>query len=56
MTGAAVFMLIFAICLVWGGLVASILFLRARPEVTTGPGAVDPDGEPTEDDFLYRDL
>ncbi|PZU47054.1 MAG: putative methionine/alanine importer small subunit [Arsenicicoccus sp.] len=33
MTTQAVLMMIVAILVVWGGLVASILFLRAHPEV-----------------------
>ena len=33
MTGTAIAMMIVAMLVVWGGLVASILFLRSRPEV-----------------------
>jgi hypothetical protein len=33
MTAPAVIMMIVAILVVWGGLVASILWLRSRPEV-----------------------
>lgn len=32
MTGIAIAFLILAILIVWGGLIASVLFLRARPE------------------------
>lgn len=35
MTGTAIAMMIVALLIVWGGLVASILFLRSRPEVST---------------------
>lgn len=40
MNTAAILMMILALALVWGGLVASILFLRSRPETA---GAEDPD-------------
>lgn len=43
MTLPAVVMMIVAITVLWGGLVAAILFLRSRPEVVDGPWAVDPD-------------
>ena len=33
MTTSAVLMMVVAMLVVWGGLVASILFLRAHPEV-----------------------
>lgn len=33
MTGTAVAMMLVAMAVVWGGLVASILFLRSRPQV-----------------------
>ncbi len=64
MSGAAILMMIVAIGLVWGGLVASILFLRARPEVVDGPWVHDPDGaggpaagdHPSSDAPLHRDL
>lgn len=32
MTTSAIVMMILALTLVWGGLVASILFMRARPQ------------------------
>lgn len=42
MTPTAVFFLIFAIVLVWGGFVASVLFLSRRPDRTDlPPGGVD---------------
>ncbi len=42
MTGLAIFFLILAIVLVWGGLVASSIFLARKPEVASYPaGAVD---------------
>lgn len=43
MTTQAVLMMIVAILVVWGGLVASILFLRAHPEVDdTEPADPEP--------------
>ncbi|WP_322409273.1 methionine/alanine import family NSS transporter small subunit [Microbacterium invictum] len=42
MTGLAIAFLILSITIVWGGLVASILFLRSRPEPAEyPPGGVD---------------
>lgn len=38
----ALVMMIVALVLVWGGLIAAILFLRSRPEVVGGPHE-DPD-------------
>lgn len=43
MTTPAILMLVVAILIVWGGLLASVLYLRAKPEVVDGPWAVDPD-------------
>lgn len=40
MNTSAVVMMVVAMLLVWGGLIAAILFLRARPEVH---GLEDPD-------------
>ncbi|QKJ19624.1 methionine/alanine import family NSS transporter small subunit [Microbacterium hominis] len=37
MTGIAITFLIFAIVIVWGGLVVSAVFLRRRPERTDYP-------------------
>lgn len=54
MTGQAIAMMIVSIVIIWGGLLASILYLRARPEVTDGPGAIDPDDDTTAD-HLTRD-
>lgn len=39
---SAVIMMIVSIVVVWGGLIAAILYLRARPEVEGGPHE-DPD-------------
>lgn len=33
MTGPAIALLVVAVLLVWGGLMASVAYLRARPEV-----------------------
>ncbi|MBD8023959.1 methionine/alanine import family NSS transporter small subunit [Microbacterium gallinarum] len=42
MTGVAITFLILSVILVWGGLVASALYLRSRPEPAEyPPGAVD---------------
>lgn len=42
MTGIAITFLILAIAIVWGGLVASALFLRSRPERADYPaGGID---------------
>lgn len=41
MTTTAIIMMIVAITIIWGGLAAAILNLRARPEVLDGPA--DPD-------------
>ena len=45
MNASAIIMMIIAVGIVWGGLVAAILFLRARPTVTDGPWVDDPDEE-----------
>jgi hypothetical protein len=37
MTGVAIGLLLLALVLVWGGLIASILFLRSRPELSDYP-------------------
>lgn len=43
MTGEAMALMIFALVVVWGGLIASALYLRARPERTTyPPGGEEP--------------
>jgi hypothetical protein len=43
MTGIAIGFLLFALVLVWGGLIASILFLRSRTELTDYPVGGDDD-------------
>jgi hypothetical protein len=43
MTGIAIGFLLLAIVLVWGGLVASIFFLRAHSELTSYPSGGDDD-------------
>ena len=43
MTGIAIAFLLLALVLVWGGLIASILFLRSRPELTAYPAGGDDD-------------
>lgn len=34
MNTSAIFLMVISMILVWGGLIAAVLFLRARPEVT----------------------
>ena len=47
MTPIALGMLIFALTVVWGGLIVSAFYLRARPELTSYPsGGDDEPGEP----------
>lgn len=46
MTFEALALLIFALVVVWGGLIVSALFLRARPELTSYPPGGD--SEPGE--------
>ena len=49
MTGEALALLIFALVVVWGGLIASAFYLRARPALTTcPPGGEDEPGEVPE--------
>jgi hypothetical protein len=43
MTGIAIGFLLLALVLVWGGLVASILFLRSRPELASYPAGGEED-------------
>ncbi|WP_458042178.1 MULTISPECIES: MetS family NSS transporter small subunit [Bacteria] len=46
MTPLAIAFLVLSILIVWGGLTASILFLRHRPELAEyPPGGVDDDRE-----------
>ncbi|WP_289017311.1 methionine/alanine import family NSS transporter small subunit [uncultured Ornithinimicrobium sp.] len=57
-TGAIVMMLV-AMVVVWGGLVASILYLRNRPEVTDGlyedPDLVSDDLRRENEPHPFRD-
>lgn len=47
MTPIALGMLILALTLVWGGLIVSAVYLRARPELSSyPPGGDDEPGEP----------
>ncbi|WP_251449517.1 methionine/alanine import family NSS transporter small subunit [Microbacterium sp. Marseille-Q6648] len=54
MTGVAIAFLILAIVVVWGGLIASALYLRSRPEPSSyPPGGTDDhreDSAPIEHD------
>lgn len=43
MTGIAIAFLLLALVLVWGGLIASILFLRSRSELTDYPAGGEDD-------------
>jgi len=54
MTGVAIFFLCLSIVLVWGGLVASVLFLRNRAELAEyPPGGLDDDRD--ESQVIARD-
>ncbi|GAA1757956.1 methionine/alanine import family NSS transporter small subunit [Agromyces humatus] len=54
MTPIAIVFLVLAIVLVWGGLIASVLFLRSRPELEQYPAGGDDDHR--EDDApIIRD-
>lgn len=46
MTGLAIAFLILAIVIVWGGLIASVLYLRARPERADFPAGGDNESYP----------
>ncbi|MGZ0710380.1 methionine/alanine import family NSS transporter small subunit (plasmid) [Coraliomargarita sp. W4R53] len=54
MTAVAITFLILALVLVWGGLIASILLLRARPELESYPSGGDDDSR-VEDAPIIRD-
>ena len=49
----AIVMMIVALVLVWGGLIAAILFLRSRPEVVGGLHE-DPDLVLDDDERAHR--
>ncbi|SOC51591.1 methionine/alanine import family NSS transporter small subunit [Ornithinimicrobium cerasi] len=59
MTTPAVIMMIVAIVVVWGGLAASILYLRNKPELTEGeiedPDMVRQDTERLHEPHPFRD-
>ena len=55
MTPIAITFLILAIAVVWGGLIASTLYLRRRPERTTYP-AGDTDDHREDDAPIIRDI
>lgn len=55
MTGIAIGFLLLALVLVWGGLIASILFLRSRPELAAYPAGGDDDDHREEDAPSIRD-
>ena len=54
MTPIAITFLILAIAIVWGGLIASTLYLRRRPERTNYP-AGDTDDHREDDAPIIRD-
>jgi len=60
MSVGAILMFLVAILILWGGLPASIIFLRNHPQVTDGPAAQDPDDydpeHPPDEAPLFRDL
>lgn len=59
MNTAAIVMMLVAMIVVWGGLVASIVFLRNRPEVTDGlhedPDLVTDDARRENEPHPFRD-
>ena len=54
MTAIAIGFLLLALILVWGGLIASILFLRARPGLASYPAGGE-DDDRVEDAPSIRD-
>lgn len=57
MTTTAIIVMIIAMTVIWGGLAAAILNLRARPEVLDGPADPDEVGElRASQPHLDRDL
>jgi hypothetical protein len=55
MTGIAIGFLLLALVLVWGGLIASILFLRARSELAVYPAGGEDDDHREEEAPGIRD-
>lgn len=53
MSAPAVVMMIVAMVVIWGGLIAATLFLRSRPEVVGGPHE-DPDMVREDDERLSQ--
>lgn len=53
MSATAVVMMIVAMVVIWGGLVAAVVFLRNRPEVTDGL-LEDPDMVREDDERLSQ--
>lgn len=50
MTGVAIFFFILSAVVIWGGLVASIIFLNRKPELEQYPaGGEDLEGEVLDD-------
>lgn len=50
MTGTAIFFLILAAVVIWGGLLASVIFLNRKPEIDQYPaGGEDRPGEELDD-------
>lgn len=52
MTGPAITLLVISMILVWGGLIASVLFIRARPAVD--PATMPPLPPELDDDDSAR--
>lgn len=55
MTPTAIVFLVLAIVLVWGGLIASTLFLRSRPDSAGMPAGGDDDDHREDDAPVERD-
>lgn len=54
MTGTAITMMLVAMVVVWGGLLASVLYLRSRPQLEDGRYE-DPDLVGTSEERTHRD-
>lgn len=54
MTALAIVVMVVAIVIVWGGLIASILYIRARPERDSYPGGAA-DDDRADDPVIEHD-
>lgn len=51
MTPIAIFFLVFALCIVWGGLIGSIVLLSRKPELDVYPAGDQNDSHRTSDEM-----